>query len=281
MEHRVILFLRGTQDGEVGTRLEAEMQLKALYPDPAFPESLVTIASHIQLSTTDRFLALVVLKLFVVKGWSPLLDEFEGQVLVDDGTKNRIKQRLLALVFEDNLDSKVINQTAVLIAKIAKCDFPDHWPTLLQSLLSLASDVSGRGTTVNATLIVLSELLQDGLDEDHFSHYAVELITYFRNLAAATDLKLLVRAHAVSVFRMCFESIETLKIQDEKSTRKIVEDICFTWTPFFLDVINAPLPAVPTDAEDRDSNNATASDWRGIIALKVQVVLVSHCNENG
>ncbi|MCJ1476763.1 hypothetical protein MMC13_005432 [Lambiella insularis] len=271
MEQQVLGLLRVTQNVDKGTRLQAEDQLKTLYDDPKFPDALINIATLPTLSITERLVALVVLKLFLVQGWSSSLDEFGGRILVDDGTKHRIKQRLLALVFEDNVDSKIINQTAVIIANIAKSDYPAQWPNLLDVLFELA--ITGNDVRTEASLVVLAMLLQDGFDAFQFLRQAADMIKSFRELAGNPNSKLLVRAHVISVFRLSLESIETLKLVDEDECQSLVAQIREIWTPLFVEVLNAPMPTVPTDAQEREQHDETAVQWRGIIAVKTQAIM--------
>ncbi|MCJ1384546.1 hypothetical protein MMC17_007663 [Xylographa soralifera] len=270
MEQQLLAILAATQSNDAQTRLAAELQLTGLYSDEAFPGALVTIGAHPDVALPERIVALVVLKQIVGKGWSSALEDFEGKILFSDDVKLDIKNRLLAIVLDGNVNSKVINQTAVIVSKIARAEFPEDWPTLLDLLLSQQSTANDAVT--EATLIVLSELVQDGLDEDQFYLSASGLVKFFHDVAVDGSKKLLVRAHALNVFKMCFDSVETLKDREEMGIKEFVRGICDAWSSFFKDVLNEGMPTLPTTEQENEAENEVATTWRGVVALKIQVV---------
>ena len=273
MEQQLLAILAATQSSDGPTRLAAELQLKGLYSDQAFPGALVTIGAHPDVALPERIVALVVLKQLVGSGWSAALEEFEGKVLFSDDVKADIKNRSLAIVFDGNIDSKVINQTAVIVSKIARAEFPEDWPTLLDLLLSQQS--TANDTVTEAILIVLGELVQDGLDEDQFYLSARGLVKFFHDVAVDGSKKLLVRAHALGVLRMCFDSVETLKEREEIGIKEFIRDLCDAWLSFFKDVLNEGMPTLPTTEQENEGENEVAATWRGVVALKIQVIEVS------
>ncbi|MCJ1435207.1 hypothetical protein MMC27_004579 [Xylographa pallens] len=270
MENQLLAILAATQSSEAPPRLAAEQQLKGLYSDEAFPGALVAIGAHPDVALPERLVALVVLKQLVGIGWSSVLEEFEGKILFNDDVKLDIKNRLLAIVFDGSVNSKVINQTAVIVSKIARAEFPEDWPTLVDLLLSQQSTANDAVT--EAILIVLSELIQDGLDEDQFYLSAPGLVKFFHGVATDGSKKLLVRAHALNVFKMCFDSVETLKDREEIGIREFVREICESWLSFFKDVLNEGMPTLPTVEQENEAENEVATTWRGVIALKIQVI---------
>lgn len=273
MEQQVLELVAGSQSSDQGTRQAAELQLKSLYSNESFPTALVTIGAHNEVTTADRVAALIMLKLFIGKSWSPLLDEYEGKVLVDYDLKNDIRNRLLAIAFDGSADNKIIGQTAAIITKIAKADFPEAWPTLLDSLLGQQAQSNDAQT--EGILIVLNELVLGGLDEEQFYQYANVLLKYLHDVAVDTTKKLFVRAQAVYVFRACFDFIDTLKDKEEYDMKSFTVAVCDLWAPFFMDVVKAELPATPTSKEEHEPTSELVVNSRGMIALKVQVFLVS------
>jgi len=273
MEQQVLELVAGSQSANQGTRQAAELQLKGLYTNESFPSALVNVGAHNEVTTADRVAALIMLKIFIGKCWSPLLDEYEGTVLVNYDLKNEIRNRLLAIAFDSSADNKIVTQTAVIITKIAKADFPEAWPTLLESLLGREADSNDAQT--EGILIVLSELVQGGLDEESFYQYAAVLLKCLHDIAVDTTKKLLVRAHAVYVFRACFDFIETLKDKDEYDMKSFTMSACGSWAAFFMDVVKADLPTTPSSKEENDPASDAVINSRGIIALKIQVILVS------
>ena len=274
MEQQVLELLGATQRSEVQPRLEAELRLKQLYTNEAFAGALVVIGAHKEIAVNDRLAALIYLKLVVGEVWSPSLDEFAGKEVINSEVKNQIKDGLLAIVFDGGSDSKVVSATAAVVTKIAKADFPEAWPGLLDSLLNHVQQ--SNDAQVQGILVVLSELVQGGIDEDQFSQYANVLVKCLHDIAVDGSKKLTVRAHAVNIFRLCWDFVDTLKLKDEDSIKGFAKAIIAVWAPFFLNVVKESMPALPTvQEEDEASQGPAVVTWHGVIALKVQVLLVS------
>ena len=275
MEQQVLELLRATQLAEVQPRLEAELRLKQLYTNEAFVAALVIIGAHKDIVVNDRLAALINLKLVVGEVWSPSLDDFAGKDAVSDGVKAQIRDGLLAIVFDGGADSKVISATAAVVTKIAKADFPEAWPGLLDSLLGHVQ--KSNDAQVQGILVVLSELVQGGIDEDQFVEYANVLVKCLHDIAVDASKKLTVRAHAVNIFRLCWDFVDTLRFKDENSIKGFAKAIVDVWAPFFLNVVNEGIPVLPSVQEEEEaSQGPVVVTWHGVIALKVQVLLVSY-----
>ena len=271
MEEQVLDLLKATQLSAAGPRTSAEQELKKLYGNPAFPTALGAVAAHQDIETNDRVAALLVLKQLVNVGWSSSLDDFAGQVLVPDAAKEQIRNQLLNIVFNASTDSKITSSTANVIAIIAKSDFPEEWHGLLLSLINQIDD--GEDNQIQAILVVLGELISSGLDEDQFYVHGTTLINSLQTIAFDGRRKLMVRAHAISIFRSCFDFVENLKDKDGESIKHFAMGVTEAWAPFFLDVIKEALPQFPTQEEEESSTSEVATQWKGIVALKVQVIL--------
>jgi hypothetical protein len=272
MEQQILELLQATQLGAAQPRLAAEVQLKQLYNNEGYSSALVTIATHRDVAVKDRLAALISLKSFVNSAWSPSLEDFAGEILVSDPVKNTIREQLLSIVYDGEADSKITSNTAAVVAVIAKSDFPEQWPGLLDSLLHKA--LASTDDQIQAILVVLSELIQTSLDEDQFYHYATGLINCLHQVSTDGARKLLVRAHAVSIFRSSFDFVENLKDKDEESIRTFAKTVCDAWAPFFMDVVKEPMPEFPSKEEEENSVSGNiATQWRGVVALKIQVIL--------
>lgn len=266
-------LLKATQSSSAQPRTAAELELKKLYGNEAFPAALVTIGSHNDINTSDRVAALLSLKSFVNLAWSPSLEDYAGSILIGDQAKADVRQRLISLVYDAYGDSKVTNATANIISIIAKSDFPEEWPGLLESLLSQINQSNDE--QLHAILIVLGELLDGGLDEDQFYRYASIIVNALHHVSVDGGRKLMVRAHAVHTFRTCFDFVENLKDKDESNIKTFAKGVCDTWAPFFLNVVKEPMPTFPSVDEEERQDSDIGRHWRGVIALKVQVVMVS------
>lgn len=52
-----------------------------------------------------------------------------------------------------------------------------------------------------------------------------------------------------------------------------MDEVLGGWSPFFISTLKAPLPQAPGEHEE-SKETLVASQWRGVIALKLQVVKV-------
>ena len=269
-------LLRATQLSAAEPRMAAELQLKQLHENESFSVAMVTIGAHTDIPTADRLAALVTLKNFVNTAWSPALEDFAGKVLVNDQAKSGIRRTLLSIIYgvQSVQETKVVSSTAAVVAAIASSDFPEEWPDLLDSLLNQLPQSNDDQT--QSILVVLGELVEGGLDEDAFYRYAERLFGCLHEVAVNSSKRLMVRAHAVNIFRTGLDFLENLKDKEESGIRSFADSICHAWSHFFIEVVREALPAFPSQSQEEDSSNPDiAVTWRGIVALKIQVILVS------
>ena len=269
MEQQVLDLLAATLKPDEQTRTAAERQLELLHTSDAFPISLISLASYASVSKELRQAALYYLKTFILRTWSPSLEEFQGVIVLSDTIKHQVRQSLLELATNGTEERILVNAASYAVSKIASVDFPEAWPSLLQTLLQLIPTSSN--DQLHAVLVVLGNLVEDGFDEEQFGQSAVELINCLFTIATDQNRKLTSRALAVSIFRACFDTIEMMYQNDQGSIQQFLQEAFDAWSPFFIDVIKAPLPQIPNDAEP---DNSDSGSWRGLVALKTQVVKV-------
>ena len=274
LEDQVLEVLRATLSSTAQTRIDAELRLKQLQHEDGYAAALVAIGAHHDVAVDDRLAALVNLKNFANTAWSPSLEDFAGHVLVPDAAKEGIRSQLLTIIFSENVNSKITAATASAVSKIAKADFPEEWPVLLDTLIEHFP--RSNDDQVQGILVVLDELLSDGLDEDQFYRYANVIINSLREIAMNADRSLLVRANSTHVFRSCFDFVENLKDKEGDEIKSFTQSICDAWAPFFLHVLQEPMPQYPTAEEETNSTSEVTKNWRGATMIKIQVVLVSH-----
>ncbi len=126
------------------------------------------------------------LKAFVLSGWSPAIDEYGGEILANEATKEQVRESLLRIATADEEERKVRSAASYVVSKIASSDFPDQWPTLLPTLLHLIP--TGTPTQSHGALKVLGDLVDDGLSDDQFFGVAADLIKVVYD-AAVDDAK--------------------------------------------------------------------------------------------
>lgn len=271
MDQQVVDLLAATLESAYSIRNDAENRLVQLHTNPAFPVSLISIASHNSVPNDIRQAALLALKNVILKTWSPSLEEFEGPVAIDDVTKEQLRQAILSLATSGDPESKIVGAASVVVSKIASIDFPEAWPSLLPTLFQLVPQTDD--AHLHGTLVVLGNLVEEGFNEKQFSESAVALIKCIYDIAIDGTKRLTVRALAVSIFRACFDTMGLVYQTNKTSVKQLTQQCSDAWLPFFIDVLKLPLPYLPNEDED-SQGGAAASDWRGVIALKTQVVKV-------
>ena len=158
------------------------------------------------------------------------------------------------------------------MSKIANVDFPDQWPNLLPAVLHLIPNATE--AQLHGALKVLSDLVGDSLSEDQFFSVARDIVNTVYNVAVNTSRKSVLRALAVLVFRSCFDIMDMVKDEHGQDVRNFADEVLKAWSPLFMDIMKMVLPPRPKgDDEGYESARGDQPDiWRGIIALKLQVV---------
>lgn len=268
-------LLAATLESAAAIRTDAERHLEQLYVNELFPLSLISIASHESVPIDIRQAALLSLKNLVLKTWSPSLEEFQGPVAVSDATKTQLRQAILSLATSGEADRKIVGAASYVVSKIASADFPEAWPDLLSTLLQLVPQSDE--ARLHSVLVVLSNLVEDGFDEEMFSESAAALVKCIYDIAVDGSKKLTARALAVSIFRACFDTMELVYQTNRASVKQFMQDSANLWLPFFIDVLKIALPYLPSEAEEK-AGAPVVSTWRGVVALKTQVVKVGACD---
>lgn len=264
-------LLSATQSSSEGPRKAAEAQLQSLYGHSDFAIGLVAIASHDSVPLNTRQAALLYLKTFVLATWSPQLDEFKGRVLMRDEEKARVRAALLDLATSEREDRKIKSAASYVVSKIANADFPDEWPDLLPKLMHLIPN--GTDGQLHGALKVLDELVDDCFNEEQFFNVARDLVKVVYDVAVNDSRKTTLRALAVSVFRGCFDILEMVMEDHKAAVKAFADEALSAWTPFFIQVMKSRLPSPPSE-DDENQDTGSAEAYRGLVALKLQVVKV-------
>ncbi|KAJ5893746.1 Armadillo-like helical [Penicillium taxi] len=272
MEQELLSLLANTQSSVSQTRNAAESQLQQLYPNETFPISLTAIASHESVPVNLRQSAISVLRNFISEAWSPNLDEFKGQILVNDANKAQIRRALVELATTTETPERRVKASAsYAVSKIASADFPDDWPELLPSLLQIINDASTSDIALHGALKVLLDLVDTGFSDEQFFNVARDLVSSLFAVATSQSRRPILRALSVAVFRSCFDTLEMVMEQHKAAIKQFVDEVLSGWSPYFVETLKAPLPQPPTE-EEYNKSGEVASQWRGVVALKMQVV---------
>ncbi|KAK5687494.1 hypothetical protein LTS10_001632 [Elasticomyces elasticus] len=271
MEEQLIRLLTETQSAQEGPRKNAEWQLKQQYGNPDFPLALATIGAHGEIALNVRQAALLYLKTFVQACWSPSFDEYNGQIYADEGRKAQVRRSLLDIALSGRDERKVQSAASLAVSKIATADFPDEWPDLLPTVLSVVA--SGTDIQLRGALKVLGELVDDCFNEEQFFRVARDLVRVLHAVAVDEKRKPTLRALSVSVFRSCFDILEMVMEDHKAAVKGFAEETLGAWISFFIDTLKSPLPSAPSDEGQGQATDAF-EHHRGTVALKLQVVKV-------
>jgi len=78
---------------------------------------------------------------------------------------------------------------------------------------------------------------------------------------------------ACSVFRGCLDILEMIMEDHKASVKGFADEVLKEWLPFFIRVLKTKLSAPPSEQEEMDET-PNAETYKGLIALKLQVVKV-------
>lgn len=281
MEQEVLHLLEATTSNQEGTRKSAELALLHLYNNVDFPFALLSISKHTDIALYLRQAALLSLNRYVQATWSPKFDDdFKGTVVLTDEGKASVRTQVLNICISDEVavsdDRKLKSAASLVASKIASVDFPESWPELLPTLLQSISG-TGPDSQVHGALRVLSELVESGFSEQQFFAVARDLVKGLQTVALNANRKPIVRAMAMSVFRSCFDTLEMVMEDHKAAVKSFLDEALIDWMPFFVETMKTVLPEAPAET-DETKEEGLPSQWRGLIALKLQVVKVGHAS---
>ncbi|CAG8720427.1 13523_t:CDS:2, partial [Funneliformis mosseae] len=108
----------------------AEAQLKQWEVAPEFYSTLLDIINDKTIDVNVRFFGVIFFKNGIDKYWRKT-----AKNAINPEEKAKIRNQLLS--FMDESHNQLATQSAVLVSKVARYDFPNDWPSLLQNLLSI------------------------------------------------------------------------------------------------------------------------------------------------
>ncbi|KAI3342778.1 armadillo-type protein [Ustulina deusta] len=263
MEEQLVQVLANTQLAAEGPRMQAELDLKRAQTNPAFPLSLANIGRHAAVSLDIRQAALFTLRRFIESNWSGENDDGPA-IPIADAVKDQIRPLVLDLALNFDGDRKIKTAASLVVGKIANVDWPDQWSILLPTLLDTIP--TGNDNQIHGALKVLSDLVEESLSDDQFFSMARDIVNVVYNTALDERRKPALRALAVSVFRGCFDLMDTVKDEHPKEVFTFADDALKRWFPFCLETLKLQLPELDPQSVVQPES------WNGLVALKFQIV---------
>ena len=189
-------------------------------------------------------------------------------IIQNETVKEQARNLLLSIATSSDEQRKIITAASCVVSKIASADFPEQWPTLLPTLLTLVPQAND--TQLHGVLLVLGDLVDEGFDEEQFAGSAADLLKCVYDVATNGHKKLMTRSLAVSIFRSCLDTMEAVMATNPQAVQQFMQSASDIWVPFFVETLRAPLPSMPESIDLPASPGI--GGWRGVIALKTQAV---------
>ncbi|KAK9830439.1 hypothetical protein WJX72_011753 [[Myrmecia] bisecta] len=145
--------LKGALSSNTTTRQDAERALQSLEDRAGFCSCLAEIIASKEAEHSARWLAVVHFKNSVTRYWRPR----PGQGGLSDDEKHYLRGKLLDLIHQE--DSQFAVQIAVVFAKVARYDYPRHWPSLFGDLLGKLQ--TQNTLTTRRVYLVLHHILKE------------------------------------------------------------------------------------------------------------------------
>lgn len=133
----------------------AENQLKEWEKQEGFHFLLQSVYNDLSLPLQTRWLAIISFKNGIEKYWRS-----SRVKAISEGEKSQIKEHLFDLIDEPNKQLSI--QNAQAIARICRCDFPHHWPTLFDDIERILQQAIGESNNIKIhnLLIMLNQVIK-------------------------------------------------------------------------------------------------------------------------
>ncbi|KAH3677273.1 hypothetical protein WICPIJ_008988 [Wickerhamomyces pijperi] len=195
-------------------RESSESQLTQLFQTSSpslIIQEFLQFVNDLTLSLTIRQTVLLTMKKVVPMYWSAAFDSFIGEEAINQQVKQQTRDQLLTLVFNTD-DSKIRSSAIYVIVQIAAVDYPDEWPSLIQTLYKALQPETGsnsQGRYIGA-LALLLDLFDDLITDQQFFGKdgemglgAMTMQHCLRMINDETNVSDEVRVEAVKVYRTC------------------------------------------------------------------------------
>ncbi|KAI5119706.1 hypothetical protein M0805_001421 [Coniferiporia weirii] len=233
MSSEILQCLAASLNADPNTRISAELKISELLPKPETAVALSSIALSQDIDVSLRQM-IIILRKYVNERWSPIFPPFKG-----NAPSVEIKTQVRDAIFRGLSDPnrKIRSSCAHTLSLIAGADWPDEYPALLSSLISLLS--SSSLDSVHGSMQVFNEFIKSDLTEDQILPVLRELLPVLLNILGSTQHTPLTRAKAVSVFRQCITTLYMVKEQHPHSVREATGSILPVWIEAFKTLLKA------------------------------------------
>ncbi|KAF9260865.1 ARM repeat-containing protein [Marasmius fiardii PR-910] len=254
--------LSATLSSDPNARMAAELRLAELMssPETGLGLSQLVITKDADISLRQMSISpSIVLRKYVRERWSPYFSTFKGSA-----PSIEMKAQIRQAVFHGLADpsSKIRSSCAHTLSSIANCDWPDEYPDLLTSLISLIS--SNSPDSVHGAMQVFTEFINNDLTEDQILPVLRDLLPVLLSILGSTETQTpLTRSRSISVFRQCVISLFMVKDQHPQAVKEAIASVLPVWLEAFKVLLNI-------DPKQDLSEN---TKWEGL-AVRIQLFKV-------
>ncbi|GAQ87921.1 Putative importin 9 [Klebsormidium nitens] len=236
--------LQGTLDANPAVRVSAETALKQAADQAGFGPALVKIVLSFEVPYGLRQLGAVVVKKYVKEHWQDGEKGFVGPV-VSDSDKADVR-RLLPDGLAD-AKGKIRTAVGMAVAAIARMDWPQEWPQLMDVLVTGIKD-RGNVNRMQGSLRCLS-LFAGDIDDAQMPRVIAVLFPELLAIVSSGDAyDPSIQRRALSIVHSCIATLGLMSGVYLKETRDLLAPIIPAWLDQF-----ARLLAMPLAAEDMDN----------------------------
>ncbi|WIA40697.1 hypothetical protein OEZ86_004393 [Tetradesmus obliquus] len=154
---QLLQLLQGALSPDAPTQKQAEAVLASIEGRIGYCSCLAAVIGSKDADHSARWLAAVQLKNSVNKYWRPRYDS--GGLTAEE--RAYLRGRFLQLIPQD--DNQIAVQVALVVAKVARFDFPSQWPSLFSDLLAglepnaaaAAATAGGGGSAAGPSLLLV------------------------------------------------------------------------------------------------------------------------------
>ncbi|CAF2526918.1 unnamed protein product [Rotaria sp. Silwood2] len=148
-------YLRKTLSANTNERLEAEKTLKQIERNENYTSLLLTLCERSTTPDEIRRASVITFKNFIKRNW-PSLDQSNSISIRD---RNHIKEHIIDLMTRS--PEHIQEQLSDAITVIGKCDFPDQWSTLLDTMIKqFQQQTSNSFQSINGVLKTAHSLFE-------------------------------------------------------------------------------------------------------------------------
>ncbi|CAF2961115.1 unnamed protein product [Rotaria sp. Silwood2] len=148
-------YLRKTLSANTNERLEAEKTLKQIERNENYTSLLLTLCERSTTPDEIRRASVITFKNFIKRNW-PSLDQSSSISIRD---RNHIKEHIIDLMTRS--PEHIQEQLSDAITVIGKCDFPDQWSTLLDTMIKqFQQQTSNSFQSINGVLKTAHSLFE-------------------------------------------------------------------------------------------------------------------------